>query len=706
MPPRRNTCNSRTNHGNQSSYKTFKYGDANKFFRTEGAVVLLSLLEEIESVLYITDVDKYTTRFHDLARLVPCMVTPKSKRINHYIRGLAYAIRRNNGKLGRDRTFAITANEAQQDLNVMTRMDWLSKLKAKIVCFEKILQILLSNREILEVHGERPEGNLKQLMNMKVDEQKLKDIPVVCNLPSIFPKDLTGLPPSREVEFCIDLIPGAMPIAKSPYRLAPTEMQELSNQLKELQEKGFIQPSSLPWGALVLFVKKKDGLIRMCIDYRELNKLTIKNRYPLPRIDDLFDQLQGSRTRYRHFEFIVMPFGLTNAPTSKEEHEVHLKLILELLKKEKLFGKFSKCELWLQEVHFLSHVVNSEAAEDNLSNYDYEIRYHPRKANVVADALSRKERLKPRRARAMSMTIHSSIKSRILEAQSEASKNVPVYDNLRTLIMNEAHTTRYSVHPGADKITSETLGITSTAPPENSRMEHENTPMDFISKLPRTSSGHDSIWVIVDRLTKLAHFLAIREDYKIERLARLYINEIVARHGVPVSIISDRDSYFTSRFWQSLQKALGTRLDLSTAYHPETDGQSERTIQTLEDMLRACAIDFGGNWDTHLPLVEFSYNNSYHSSVKCAPFEALYGRKCRTPIAWAEVGESKLFGPEIIQETTDKIVQIKERLKTARDRQKSYADNRRKPLEFSVGDKVLLKVSPRKGVVRFGKRSK
>ncbi|GJY61899.1 putative reverse transcriptase domain-containing protein [Tanacetum coccineum] len=415
---------------------------------------------------------------------------------------------------------------------------------------------------------------------------------------------------------------------------------------------------------------------------------------------------------------------------SKEEHEVHLKLILELLEKEKLFGKFSKCEFWLQEVHFLGHVVNSkgihvdpskikavknwkppktpteirsflglagyyrrfnanfskiakpltlltqknkmfdwgdeqenafQTLKDMLcdapilalpkgtddfvvycdaSNQGFgcilmqrnKIRYHPGKANVVADALSRKERLKPRRARAMSMTIHSSIKSRILEAQSEASKNVntpakmlkgldkqlkrkedgglylaeriwvPVYGNLRTLIMNEAHATRYSVHPGADKIqsrTPKTLGITSTAPPENSRMEHENTPMDFISKLPRTSSGHDSIWAIFDRLTKSAHFLAIREDYKIERLARLYINETVARHG-----------------------------------------------------------------------------------------------------------ESMLFGPEIIQETTDKIVQIKERLKTARDRQKSYADNRRKLLEFSVGDKVLLKVSPTKGVVRFGKRSK
>ncbi|GKC76574.1 putative reverse transcriptase domain-containing protein, partial [Tanacetum coccineum] len=219
--------------------------------------------------------------------------------------------------------------------------------------------------------------------------------------------------------------------------------------------------------------------------------------------------------------------------------------------------------------------------------------------------------------------------------------------------------------------------------------------MDFIVKLPRTSSGHDAIWVIVDRLTKSAYFLAVREAFKTEKLARLYINEIVARHGMPMSIIFDRDSHFTSRFWQSLQKALGTQLDLSTAYRPETDGQSECTIQTLEDMLRACAIDFGGNWDTHLQLVEFSYNNSYHTSVKCAPYEAFYRRKCRTPIAWAEVGESQLIRPEIVQETTDKIVQIKERLKTTRDRQKSYSDNRRKPLEFSVGPfEVVERVGP------------
>ncbi|GJY15993.1 reverse transcriptase domain-containing protein [Tanacetum coccineum] len=230
--------------------------------------------------------------------------------------------------------------------------------------------------------------------------------------------------------------------------------------------------------------------------------------------------------------------------------------------------------------------------------------------------------------------------------------------------------------------------------------------MDFITKLPRTRNGHDAIWVVVDRLTKSAHFLAIPEDYSTEKLARLYTDEIVARLGVPVSIISDRDTRFTSRLWQTFQKSLGTRLDMSTAYHPQTDGQSERTIQTLEDMLRACVIDFGGSWDVYLPLAEFSYNNSYHTSIRCAPFEALYGRKCRSPVLWAEIGEGSLIGPELVQETTDKVVVIKERLQAARDRQKSYADNRRKPLEFEVGDRVMLKVSPWKGVVHFGKKGK
>ncbi|GJZ54387.1 putative reverse transcriptase domain-containing protein [Tanacetum coccineum] len=242
--------------------------------------------------------------------------------------------------------------------------------------------------------------------------------------------------------------------------------------------------------------------------------------------------------------------------------------------------------------------------------------------------------------------------------------------------------------------------------PEIPMWKWERITMDFVTKLPKTSTGHDAIWVIVDRLTKSAHFIPIRATDSMETLTRLYIKEIVSRHGVPISIISDRDSHFTSRFWQSLQNALGTQLDMSTAYHPETDGQSERTIQTLEDMLRACVIDFGKGWDKHLPLVEFSYNNSYHASIKAAPFEALYGRKCRSPVCWAEVGDSQLTGPEIIQETTEKIVQIRQRLQAARDRQRSYANVRRKPLEFQVGDRVMLKVSPRKGIFRFGKRGK
>ncbi|GJU01191.1 putative reverse transcriptase domain-containing protein [Tanacetum coccineum] len=224
----------------------------------------------------------------------------------------------------------------------------------------------------------------------------------------------------------------------------------------------------------------------------------------------------------------------------------------------------------------------------------------------------------------------------------------------------------------------------------------ERITMDFVTKLPKTSIGHDTIWVIVDRLTKSAHFIPTRATDSMETLTRLYIKEIVSRHGVPISIISDRDSHFTSRFWQSLQNALGTQLDMSTTYHPETDGQSERTIQTLEDMLRACVIDFGKGWDKHLPLIEFSYNNSYHASIKAAPFEALYGRKCRSPVCWAEVGDVQLTGPEIIHETTKKIVQIRQCLQAARDPQRSYSNVRRKPLEFQVGDRVMLKVSPRK----------
>ncbi|GJR65522.1 putative reverse transcriptase domain-containing protein [Tanacetum coccineum] len=188
--------------------------------------------------------------------------------------------------------------------------------------------------------------------------------------------------------------------------------------------------------------------------------------------------------------------------------------------------------------------------------------------------------------------------------------------------------------------------------PEIPEWKWDKITMDFVTKLPKTANGYDTIWVIVDRLTKSTHFLPMRETDPIEKLMKLYMKEVVTRHGVPVSIISGSDGRFTSLFWKALNKALGTRLDMSTAYHPETDGQSKRTIQTLKDMLRACVLDFGKNWDRHLPLVEFSYNTSYHTSIKATPFEALYGRKCRSPVCWAEVGDAQLTGPAIIHETT------------------------------------------------------
>ena len=212
--------------------------------------------------------------------------------------------------------------------------------------------------------------------------------------------------------------------------------------------------------------------------------------------------------------------------------------------------------------------------------------------------------------------------------------------------------------------------------------------------------------MIVDRLTKSAHFISVRINYSMDRLAELYVDEIVRLHGVPLSIVSDRDSRFTSRFWKELQSALGTRLNFSTAFHPQTDGQSERLIQVLEDMLRGCVMEFTGSWDRYIPLIEFTYNNSYQSSIGMAPYEALYGRRCRTPVHWTELNEHKVIGLDIVKDTEAKVQVIRQRLKAASDRQKSYVDLKRKDIEYEVGDKVFIKVSPWRKVLRFGKKWK
>ncbi|KZV18741.1 Retrotransposon protein, Ty3-gypsy subclass [Dorcoceras hygrometricum] len=230
--------------------------------------------------------------------------------------------------------------------------------------------------------------------------------------------------------------------------------------------------------------------------------------------------------------------------------------------------------------------------------------------------------------------------------------------------------------------------------------------MDFVVGLPRTVHGFNAIWVIIDRLTKSAHFFPVKTTYDLNKYAELYVKEIVRLHEIPNSIVSYRDPRFTSRFWKSLHTALGTKLTFSTAFHPQTDGQSERVIQTLEDLLRACVLDFVDSWDFKLPLLEFTYNNSYQASIEMAPYEALYGRKCRSPIHWDDVGERTKIGPDIIEQTSEAIKRIRDQMKTAQSRQKSYAYSHRRDLNFEVGDHLFLKVAPMKGVMRFGRKGK
>ncbi|KAL0416543.1 UNVERIFIED_CONTAM: Transposon Tf2-12 polyprotein [Sesamum latifolium] len=342
-----------------------------------------------------------------------------------------------------------------------------------------------------------------------------------------------------------------------------------------------------------------------------------------------------------------------------------------------------------------------------LKDYDCTIDYHPGKANIVADALSRKtvdqlagmicynvEYLTALRAMNVhfsvggdlllaTMQVKPSLKDKIKDAQNkdpylqkmktkvQEGKNdgtlmnekrmcVPNVEELRTEIMHEAHYAPYAMHPGSTK------------------MYRDLRPYYW--------------WPTMKK--DVAEFVA----------KCLTCQQVKAEHQAPA--VSDRDPRFTSHFWGSLHKALGTKLHFSTAFHPQTDGQSERTIQTLEDMMRACVIEFRGNWDDHLPLIEFAYNNSFHSSIGMAPYEALYGRKCRSPICWDIKGLRQFEGPELVQETVDKIQTVKQCLKAAQDRQKSYVDKHRREMEYKVGKKVFLRVSPWRGILRFGKKGK
>ncbi|KAL8147994.1 hypothetical protein AgCh_005357 [Apium graveolens] len=774
------------------------------------------------------------------------------------------------------------------DFDVILGMDWLSRYRENIDCKKKRVVPYTSDNRRISYQGQRQdrkflsviqarrllrqgcEAYLAHVVDTKKETSILDDIPIVREFPDIFPEELPGLPPDREIEFSIDLIPGAEPVSKAPYRMAPMEMKELDKQLQELLDKGVIRPSVSPWGAPVLFVKKKDG----------------------------------------------------------KDHAVHLQIALQKLREKQLYAKFSKCEFWLTEVHFLGHVVSKEvlkvdpvkieavskweqpktpmkirsflglagyyrrflkdfskiasqvtkltrknekfvwtekckesfqelkrrlvtapvlALPDETGNfviysdaslkglgcvlmqhdkviayasrqlkpheqkypvhdlelaaivfalklwrhylygekcdiytdhkslkyiftqkdlnmrqrrwlelikdYDCSINYHPGKANIVDDALSRKERLNmvkiaeelARDFERMEIEIRGSNGSQeqlyeitfqpalmekirrcqegVIEQELDTLTGeelctqkdsqglyrfssrvwIPNVTELKNEVLQEAHNSRFSIHPDGESRASAAEWIVTIF---GDSPVWEEIAMDFVVGLPKTRANHDTIWVIIDRLTKLACFLPINERYSLERLVKLYLDEIVTKHGVPISIVSDRDPRFNSRFWTKFQECLGTKLNMSTAYHPQTDGQSERTIQTIEDMLRVCVLDFKGNWDEHLPLIEFSYNNSYHASIGMPPYEALYGQKCRSPLYWNEVGEKKVLGPELVQQTRDAIVLIRKRLEAAQDRQRKYADLHRKDMDFEIGALVLLKVSPWKGLVRFGQKGK
>nr|AAM74397.1 Putative retroelement [Oryza sativa Japonica Group] len=954
-----------------------------------------------------------------------------------------------------------------KDLDVILGMDWLTKFKGVIDCANRTVTLTNEKGETVvykSLVSPKKGVSLNQIEaeipvdTVEKNSRKLEDIPIVCEYPEVFPEDLTTMPPKREIEFRIDLAPGTAPIYKRPYRMAANELAEVKKQVDKQLQKGYIRPSTSPWGAPVIFVEKKDKTKRMCVDYRALNEVTIKNKYPLPRIDDLFDQLmhgahgwcrpgvvtqhgtcagtghmdvakrgrgtlqlKGAKvfskidlrsgyhqlrireedipktaftTRYGLYECTVMSFGLTNAPAffmnlmnkvfmefldkfvvvfiddiliyskSEEEHEQHLRLVLEKLREHQLYAKFSKCDFWLTEVKFLGHVITAQGVAVDPSNvesvtkwtppktvsqirsflglagyyrrfienfsriarpmtqllkkdekfkwtaecdksfeelkkklvsapvlilpdpmkdfqvycdasrhglgcvlmqedrvvayasrqlrphegnypthdlelaavvhalkiwrhylignrcevytdhkslkyiftqpdlnlrqrrwlelikdYDMSIHYHPGKANVVADALSRKSYCTALCIEGMceelrqefehlnvgivelgfvaALEARPTLVDQVRAAQAndseiaELKKNmrvgkardfhedehgtiwlgerlcVPDDKELKDLILTEAHQTQYSIHPGSTKMyqdlkekfwwvsmrreIAEFVALCDVC--QRVKAEHqrpagllqplqipewkwEEIGMDFITGLPRTSSGHDLIWVVVDRLTKVAHFIPVHTTYTGKRLAELYLSRIMCLHGVPKKIVSDRGSQFTSKFWQKLQEELGTRLNFSTAYHPQTDGQTERVNQILEDMLRACALDFGGAWDKSLPYAEFSYNNSYQASLQMAPFEALYGRKCRTPLFWDQTGERQLFGTEVLAEAEEKVRIIRERLRIAQSRQKSYADNRRRELTFEAGDYVYLRVTPLRGVHRFQTKGK
>ncbi|KAA3474098.1 DNA/RNA polymerases superfamily protein [Gossypium australe] len=635
------------------------------------------------------------------------------------------------------------------EFDIILGMDWLTLHNAIVNYKRKSIELKSQNDELVRIESNDMKGlpavvsamkamnyvrkgceaYLAYVIDTKVSEKKVESVPVVCEFLDVFPEELLGLPLIREFKFGIELVPGTTPISIAPYRMEPTELNELKSQLQELTDRGFARPSFSPWGAPVLFVKKKDGTMRMCIDYRQLNKVMIKNKYPLPRIDDLFDQLRGAtvfskidlrsdyyqlrvkesdvpkttfRTRYGHYDFLVIPFGLTNAPAET---------VLQTLREKQLYAKFSKCEFWLREVGFLGHIVSATRIRVDPSKISAILEWKPpRNVSKVRSFLGLvgyyRQLVKGFSMIATPLTkllqkdvrfewsekCHQSfeqLKVFLVEApvlvQPEPGKEFIVYNDaslngLGCKLMKEGKVIAYAprqlkpheknypthdlelrrwlellkdyelvidYHPSKANVVADALSRKSICalramnaqkdlcddsavmaelkikPKFQVKAEHqvssgllqlimipewkwERITMDFVSGLPLSLGKKDAIWVIVDRLMKSTYFVPVRTDYSLDRLAEMYITEILRLYGVSLSILS----------------------------------------------------------------------------------------------------ENKIHGVDLIKETEQKVKVIRGSLKAASDRQKSYANLKRKDIEFEVGDKVFLKVSPWKKILRFGQKGK
>jgi len=811
----------------------------------------------------------------------------------------------------------------------------------------------------------------------------------------IFPETLPShLPPERSIDHAINLVPGAEPPHRPIYRMSFEEMNELKRQLTDLLSKGFIRPSTSPFGAPVLFVHKKEGTLRLCVDYRALNKITIKNRYPLPRIDELMDRLVGAsyftkidlysgyhqirikpedihktafRTRYGHYEFLVLPFGLTNAPATfmtlmndifrkyldqfvviylddiliysktKEGHIQHIKKVLDILRQHQLFAKISKCEFFKQEVEYLGHLIskngiavdkrkteaiqtwptpsniseirsflglasyyrkfvpnfstiatpltqllhkdrkfcwtqNEEKAFNELKsklssapvlllpdpsipfsvttdasdyaigavlsqnrghgdqpiayesrklshaelNYPthekellaivhalkiwrpylegnkftvitdhaslefirtqtnlsrrqarwlellqsmtFDVKYRPGKTNIVADALSRRIHLSNVNVISTQLTDpkfleqeylkdnyfaplfevfkgnqsddpksiarikHFELRNNIIYLKEGNRMAIPSNKQLRTLILQEHHDINTAGHLGIDKTyesisrsfywpkmikdvrkyinscdscqrnkgtNQQPAGLLQPLDIPNRRWEQVS--MDFIVQLPTTHQGHDAIFVVVDRLTKRAYFIPTHTSVTAPEIATLFLNTIFKDHGIPQVIISDRDARFTSHFWKALFQELGTKLSMSTAFHPQTDGQTERTNRTLEEMLRAYVSYRQNDWDKYLALAEFAYNNSKQASTGFTPFELDAGQHPLTPVTLATRTSTPVESTNKFLDQWKTMMEVaKDNLILAQQHQTEQANKYRRHIEYNIGDKVLL----------------